>query len=62
MNLPRRGETILVQPYGHAKVERILPNGRVQVTTERIITKKNGYTTNQLIVSLKPLWVVEEVV
>lgn len=60
MNIPRRGEQITVLPFGVATVEKILPDGRLQVTVDRVIKHADGRLTNQAIVSLHPVWIAEQ--
>ncbi len=59
MNIPRRGEQISILPYGLGTVDKVLPNGKLQVTVDRMIKLSNGTITNQVIVAQHPIWIAE---
>jgi hypothetical protein len=54
---PRRGEKVNVLPYGSAQVEKILDQGRLLVTVDRMVKHDDGSITNQVIVELHPVWI-----
>jgi len=56
----KRGETIHVMPYGAAIVDKLLDNGRVLATIDRVIKRLDGSLTNQVIVELHPVWIARE--
>lgn len=59
---PRCGDEISVLPYGKATVVKMVDQGRCLVTIDRIVKKKDGTLSNQVIVELHPVWIVAEVV
>jgi hypothetical protein len=61
MTLPRRGDQITVLPFGIAQVEKVLPEGKLQVTINRVLKLKSGRLTNQVVVALHPVWIAEAI-
>lgn len=61
MIIPRKGDQLSVLPYGPAIVERMVDQGRCLVTLDRMVKRKDGGITNQVIVELHPVWIVSEV-
>ena len=57
MIMPRGGEQINVVPYGPALVDKILGDGKVRVSIDRIFKRPDGMLTNMVVVELHPVWV-----
>ena len=58
MIIPRRGDEIVIIPYGTATVDKMIGEGRCVVTLHQIIKRPDGVNTNQVIVELHPVWTV----
>ena len=56
MIMPRRGDMIDTVPYGRGEVTKILSEGRIVVTIDRMVKTSEGGFTNQIVAELHPVW------
>jgi len=59
MNIPRKGEQITVLPFGLGIIDKVLPDGKLQVTVDRMLKLPNGTITNQVVVAQHSIWIAE---
>jgi hypothetical protein len=55
--LPRKGELIQVVGVSRAIVDKVLPNGQLLVTTDRVFRKADDTLTNQIVVEQALLYI-----